>query len=153
MFQSRFIYIIGLKIPKGIIRICKSKKDIQHNGQKKNDKQWSTKHTHKTKDQVTQTLQKTGGELRCSGRVICYYSAGGTRQATLHYFMCSGRVNCYCSTGGTRQTTLHSFMSFRRVIVTAPLLAPVRLFYIASGAIVATSGAVTVFPSGAHEVM
>jgi len=28
------------------------------------DKQRSTKHTHKTKDQVTQTPLKTGGELR-----------------------------------------------------------------------------------------
>jgi hypothetical protein len=40
---------------KGIIRICKSKKDRQHNGRKKGqrDKQRSTKHTHKTKDRVT----------------------------------------------------------------------------------------------------
>jgi hypothetical protein len=30
-----------------------SKKDRQHNGQKKKDKQRSTKHTHETKDQVT----------------------------------------------------------------------------------------------------
>ena len=28
----------------------------------------STKHTHKTKDRVTRTPLKTGGELRCSGR-------------------------------------------------------------------------------------
>jgi Zn ribbon nucleic-acid-binding protein len=33
------------------------------------DKQQSTKHTHKTKDRVTRTPLKTGGELRCSGRV------------------------------------------------------------------------------------
>ena len=33
------------------------------------DKQRSTKHTYKTKDRVTQTPLKTGGELRCSGRV------------------------------------------------------------------------------------
>jgi hypothetical protein len=31
------------------------------------DKQRSTKHTHKTKDRVTQTPLKTGGEPRCSG--------------------------------------------------------------------------------------
>jgi hypothetical protein len=36
---------------KGVIRIRISKKNWQHNGQK--DKQRSTKHTHKTKDQVT----------------------------------------------------------------------------------------------------
>ena len=29
----------------------------------------STKHTHKTKDRVTRTPLKTGGELRSSGRV------------------------------------------------------------------------------------
>jgi len=34
-----------------VIRIRKSKKDRQHNGQK--DKQRSTKHTYKTKDRVT----------------------------------------------------------------------------------------------------
>ena len=32
------------------------------------DKQWSTKHTYKTKDRVTRTPLKTGGELGCSGR-------------------------------------------------------------------------------------
>ena len=36
-------------------------------GQK--DKQRSTKHTHKTKDRVTRTPLKTGGGLRCSGRL------------------------------------------------------------------------------------
>jgi hypothetical protein len=33
------------------------------------DKQRSTKHTYKTKDRVTGTPPKTGGEFRCSGRV------------------------------------------------------------------------------------
>jgi hypothetical protein len=54
---------------KGVIRIRKLKQDRQHNGQKKKVKQRSTKHTHKTKDRVTQTPLKTGGELRCSRRV------------------------------------------------------------------------------------
>ena len=57
---------------KGVIRICKSKEDLQHNGQKKKGlKKWqqSTKHTHKTKDRVTRTSLKTGGELMCSGKV------------------------------------------------------------------------------------
>jgi hypothetical protein len=43
------------------------KKVRQHNDQKKNDKRRSTKHTHKTKDRVTWTPLKTGGELMCSG--------------------------------------------------------------------------------------
>ena len=53
-----------------IIRIRKSKKDRQHNGQKykrtNNDLQNTT---HKTKDRVTPTPLKAGEELRCSGRV------------------------------------------------------------------------------------
>jgi hypothetical protein len=48
---------------KGVIKICKSKKNRQHNGEKKKtkeqkDKQQSTKHTHGIKDRVTQTLLK-----------------------------------------------------------------------------------------------
>jgi len=54
---------------KGVIRLRVSKKNQQHNGQKKKDKQRSTKHTHKTKDRVTRTSLKTGDELRCSGKV------------------------------------------------------------------------------------
>jgi hypothetical protein len=54
---------------KGVIRIRKSKKNRQHNGQKKKYKQRSTKHTYKTRDRVTRTPLKTRGELRCSGRV------------------------------------------------------------------------------------
>ena len=47
------------------------------------DKQWSTKHTHKTKDRVTRTPQKTGGELRCSGWVSRFCSTSGTRRVNL----------------------------------------------------------------------
>jgi hypothetical protein len=47
------------------------------------DKQRSTKHTHKTKDRVTRTLLKTGGELRCSGRVSSSYSTNVTRCVNL----------------------------------------------------------------------
>jgi hypothetical protein len=41
---------------KGVIKICISKKNRQDNGQKKKYKQRSTKHTHKTKDQVTLSI-------------------------------------------------------------------------------------------------
>ena len=46
-------------------------KNRQHNNQEKvqKDKQRSTKHTHKTKDRGTRTPLKSGGKLRCSGRV------------------------------------------------------------------------------------
>jgi hypothetical protein len=58
---------------KGVIRIHKSEAGqtthwSKEKGQK--DTQRSTKHTHKTKDRVTRTPLKIGGELRCSGRVI-----------------------------------------------------------------------------------
>jgi hypothetical protein len=52
------------------IRIRISKKNRQHNGQK--DKQRSRKHTYKTKDRVTRTPIKTGGELRCSTSGTCH---------------------------------------------------------------------------------
>jgi hypothetical protein len=49
---------------KGVIRISKSKKDRQHNGQNKKDKQRSTKHTHKTKDRVTRIPLKTHSSFK-----------------------------------------------------------------------------------------
>jgi len=57
------LFIEEFEDTEGIIRIRISKKDRQHNGQKKKvqrDKQRSTKHTHKTKDRVTVTSLKTG---------------------------------------------------------------------------------------------
>ena len=45
------------------------------------NKQRFTKHTHKTKDQVTQTPLKTGDELKCSGRVSS--STSSTRRVKL----------------------------------------------------------------------
>ena len=47
------------------------------------NKQRSTKHTHKTKDRVTWTPQKTAGELMCSGRVSSSCSTSGTRRVNL----------------------------------------------------------------------
>ena len=44
------------------------------------DKQRSTKHTYKTKDRVTRTPLKTGGELRSSGRVSSSCSTSDTRR-------------------------------------------------------------------------
>ena len=48
---------------KGVIRIRKSKKDRQHNGQKKKYKRTNNdlqNNTHKTKDRVTRIPLKTG---------------------------------------------------------------------------------------------
>jgi hypothetical protein len=47
------------------------------------DKQWSTKHTHKTKDRVTRTPLKTGGERICSRRINSSCSTSGTRRVNL----------------------------------------------------------------------
>jgi hypothetical protein len=46
----------------------------------KNDLQNSTE---KIKDRVTRTPQKTGGKLRCSGKVSSSCSTSGTRRVTL----------------------------------------------------------------------
>ena len=51
------------------------------NGQKY--KQRSTKHTYKTKDRVTRTPLKTGGEHRCSGRVSSSCSTSDTRRVNI----------------------------------------------------------------------
>jgi len=45
---------------KGVIRIHKSKKNRQHNGQNQKDKKRSTKHRYKSKDRVTRTPLKPG---------------------------------------------------------------------------------------------
>ena len=43
----------------------------------------STKHTHKTEDRVTRTQLKTGGELRCSGRVSSSCFTSGIHRVNL----------------------------------------------------------------------
>ena len=47
------------------------------------DQQRSTKHTYKTKDRVTRTPLKTGGELRYSGRVSSSCSTSDSRRVNL----------------------------------------------------------------------
>jgi hypothetical protein len=44
------------------------------------DNQRPTKHAYKTKDRVTQTPLKTGGELRCFGMVSSSCSTSDTRR-------------------------------------------------------------------------
>jgi hypothetical protein len=74
--------------------MTKRQKYRQHNGQKtevqttqwpkgKKYKQRSTKHTHKTRDRVTGMPLKSGGELRCSGRVGSSSTTSGTRRVNL----------------------------------------------------------------------
>ena len=47
------------------------------------DKQRSTKHKYETKDRVTRTPLKTGGELMCSGRVRISCSTSDTHRVNL----------------------------------------------------------------------
>ena len=58
---------------KGAGRIRKSKKNRQHNGQEKKNKQRSTKHTHKTRDRVTRTPLKTGVNSGAISPLRCLY--------------------------------------------------------------------------------
>jgi hypothetical protein len=52
------------------------------------DKQRSTEHTHETKDRVTRTPLKAGGEVMCSGRVS---SSCSTSQDWLKWDIVSDR--------------------------------------------------------------
>ena len=90
-----------------VIRICISKKNRQYNGHKipkggnqnlyieeeqtiqwpqvkvQKDKQRSIKHTQKTKDRVTQTPLKTGGDLKSFGGISSSCSTSGTHRVNL----------------------------------------------------------------------
>ena len=77
----------SLKIPKGqsesVYRRRTDNTMLKEKIQK--NKQISTKHTYKTKDRVTRTPLKTGGELRCSGRVGSSCSTSDIRRVNLVY--------------------------------------------------------------------
>jgi hypothetical protein len=66
-------------------RACGSYHTTQWSREKvQKDKERSIKHTYKTKDRVTQIPLKTGGELRCSGRVSSSCSTSDSRRVNLH---------------------------------------------------------------------
>ena len=84
--SGRVLYFSIIYTWEGVIRIRISKKNRQHNGQNKKvqrDNQRSTKHTHKTKDQVTRTPLKTGGELMCPVNVRSSCFTSGIRRVNL----------------------------------------------------------------------
>ena len=62
----------------GVLRSSKSKKNRQYNDQKKQDKQWSTKHYKEKKRLGNTNLTKTGGEPRCSESVSSSCFTSGT---------------------------------------------------------------------------
>ena len=77
-------YKKSLKIPKGNQSPYIEGQTTQWPKEKvQKDKQRSTIHTFKTKDRVAGIPLKTGGELRCSGRVGSSCSTGGTRRVNL----------------------------------------------------------------------
>ena len=86
---------------KGVIRIRISKKNRQHNGQKKKvqkNKQRSTKHTHKTKDRVTRTpLKSERVSSFCSASGICRVNLA-TKPMISHE---RGKDREVCTTSGT----------------------------------------------------
>ena len=71
---------------KVVVRIRKSRKDRQNNGQKKKDNRTNNdlqNITHRTKDRATPPPFETGGELKCSERVGIACSNSATRRVTL----------------------------------------------------------------------
>jgi hypothetical protein len=83
LFDCRLYFCIikkSLKIPN------RREGEKTHTGRKKKDKRTNNSlHniTHKTKDRVTPTPLKFGGELMCFGRVRSSYSASGNHHVTL----------------------------------------------------------------------
>jgi hypothetical protein len=71
---------------KGVIRIRISKNRTQWPNEKlQKDKQWSTKHTYKTKDRVTRTLLKTGLSQMLRKGTGRWFSPGTTNRVLLTY--------------------------------------------------------------------
>jgi hypothetical protein len=126
---------------KGVIRIRISKTNRQHNDQKKKYKRTNNdleKHTHKTKDRVTRTPLKTGGEPRWSGRVGSSCSTNGTHRVNLVtnsvIIRESGKYREVFTTSGTFRCHLwHIYsISVNHVMVTTVIFSkwhPVPLFF------------------------
>jgi hypothetical protein len=85
-YEVAILQVCSGGLRRGVIRIRISKKNRQHNGQKKKalkDKQQSTKHTHKAKDRVTRIPLNIADELMCSGRVGSSCSISSSRRVKL----------------------------------------------------------------------
>ena len=88
---NNLIYVLLINLFKKRLEDTKADKKCQRGNQnpyfkrrtdntmakRKKDKQRSTKHIYTTKDRVTRTQLKPGGELRCSGRVSSSFSTCG----------------------------------------------------------------------------
>jgi len=75
----------GFEDSKGIIRICKSKKDLDNTMAKgkRTKRQTTVYKTLHRKDRSIRTPLKPGNELRCSRRISSSCLASGTRRVTL----------------------------------------------------------------------
>jgi hypothetical protein len=82
--------------------------------QEKKYKQLSTKHTYKTKDRVTRTPLRTGGELKCSEKVSNSCSTSDTRHVNLVYFFQLIRYSRAC---GSYQDFLDRLLLLTRKLV------------------------------------
>jgi hypothetical protein len=83
-YKKDRIYEEEFEDTKGVIRIRKSMKERQQNGQKKKNKRTNNDLQNiRIKDRVTRTLQNTGGELRFSGRIRSACSTSDTRRVNL----------------------------------------------------------------------
>jgi hypothetical protein len=76
----------SVKIPNGKLESVYQRRTYNNMDKREKvqkDKRRSTKHTYHTKDRATRIALKTGGELRCSGRVSSSCSTSGTRRVNL----------------------------------------------------------------------
>ena len=77
-----FIFVVAVLIIRRVWRYQRSNQNPYI--EEDQTTQWpKEKHTHKTKDRVTRTPLKTGGELRCSRRVSSSCSTSGTHHVNL----------------------------------------------------------------------
>jgi hypothetical protein len=74
----------SLRIPRGNQRPSINRRGTDNTMTKnKDEKRWFTKHNTETKAWTIRIPLKSGGELRCPGRVTSFCSTSGTRRVTL----------------------------------------------------------------------
>ena len=78
--EKFYMLLKTLKIPKGNQNPHIEEEQTR---QRPKEKVQKDKHTYKIKDRVTQTPLKTGGKIRCFGRVGSSCSTSGTRRVNL----------------------------------------------------------------------
>ena len=87
--------------------------DRQRNDQQKKDKRTTDdlhNISHKTKDRVTRTPLKTGGELKCTGMVSSSCSTSDTRRVifSMKKMYASSAINQQCVRDGAQMLKNHT---------------------------------------------